>query len=48
MKGLDETDAVLRQSVGYRAMQALSVAAKRGKISLAGKRKAICVWRAGK
>jgi hypothetical protein len=44
-KGLDETDAVLCQSVGYRVVQALSIAAKRGKIESAGKRKCVRLWR---
>jgi hypothetical protein len=44
MKGMDETDAVPCQSVGYRIVQALSVAAKRGTIADAGRRKNVRLW----
>lgn len=44
-KGLDEGDKVLRQSVTFRIVQALSIAAKRGKIGDGGKRKGVRVWR---
>ena len=44
-KGLDEGDKVLRKTVAYRVVQALTMAAKRGKIGDAGKRNAVRVWR---
>jgi hypothetical protein len=44
-KGLDEHDKVMRQTVAFRVVQALSIAAKRGVIGSAGKRKGIRVWR---
>jgi len=44
-KGLDEGDKVLCQSVTFRIVQALSIAAKRGKIGDDGKRKGVRVWR---
>jgi hypothetical protein len=44
MKGLDDGDAVLRQSVSYRIVQALSIAAKCGKLGSDGKRKGVRTW----
>ena len=43
-KGLDEGDAVLRKSVAFRIVQALGIAAKRGTVASAGKRKGVRVW----
>jgi hypothetical protein len=45
MKGLDESDKVLRQTVTFRIVQALGVAAKRGKIGDGGKRNGVRLWR---
>lgn len=45
-KGLDETDTVLRSSIGYRVVQSLSIACKRGALADGGRRKGIRVWRA--
>jgi len=45
-KRLDEADNVLRKAVAFRIVQALSFAAKRGKIaSEGGVRKGVRVWR---
>jgi hypothetical protein len=44
-KGLDEADKVLRQTVAFRIVQALGIAAKRGTIGNGGKRKGVRVWR---
>jgi len=43
-KELDEGDGVLRKTVAYRIVQALSIAAKRGTISDDGKRRGVRVW----
>lgn len=43
-KGLDADDKVMRQTVAFRVVQALSVAAKRGTIGGAEKRKGVRVW----
>jgi hypothetical protein len=43
-KGLDASDKVLRQTVTFRIVQALSIAAKRGTIDGAGKRKDVRLW----
>lgn len=43
-KGLDEADRVLPQSVTFRIVQALSIAAKRGRFASEGKRKGARVW----
>ena len=43
-KGLDESDGVLRQTVVYRVVQALSIQRKRGRVESIGKRKAAVVW----
>ena len=43
-KGLDEGDGVLRKTVAFRIVQALSIAAKRGKIGSAAKRSGVRVW----
>ncbi|MCW2282488.1 hypothetical protein M2323_000005 [Rhodoblastus acidophilus] len=43
-KGLDEGDKVLRKSVSFRIVQALSMAAKRGTVGDIGKRKGVRVW----
>jgi hypothetical protein len=40
-KGLDEHDKVMRQTVAFRVVQALSIAAKRGTIGSEGKRKGV-------
>jgi hypothetical protein len=45
-KELDESDSVLRKTVAYRIVQALSIAAKRGRITGAGKRQGVRVWAA--
>jgi hypothetical protein len=44
-KGLDETDKVMRQTVAFRIVQALSIAAKRGAVGNDGKRKGVRIWR---
>jgi hypothetical protein len=44
INGLDDGDAVLRQSVSYRIVQALSITAKRGRIETLGKRKGVRTW----
>jgi hypothetical protein len=46
-KGMDEGDKVLRQSVAFRIVQALRLAAKRGTVGEQGKRKGVRVWRSG-
>ena len=43
-KGLDEGDKVLRQAVAFRIVQAFGMAAKRGAIGNAGKRKGVKIW----
>lgn len=44
-KGLDESDAALRKTIGYRVVHALGlIAAADGQIIRAGKRKGVCVW----
>jgi hypothetical protein len=43
-KGLDEGDKVLRQTVAFRIVQALGIAAKRGTIENAGKRRGVRLW----
>ena len=45
-KGLDEGDKVLRKTVAYRVVQALTMAAKRGKVGDEGRSKGVRVWRA--
>ncbi len=44
-KGLDEADKVMRQTVAFRVVQALGIAAKRKTIETDGKRKGVRVWR---
>jgi hypothetical protein len=44
-KGLDEGDGVLGKTIAFRVMQALSIAAKRGRIGREGKRAGVVVWR---
>ena len=43
-KGLDEHDKVMRQTVAFRVVQALSISAKRGRIASESKRKGVRVW----
>jgi len=43
-KGMDEDDKVLRPAVAFRIVQALGIAAKRGAIGSAGKRRGVRVW----
>jgi hypothetical protein len=43
-KGFDETDGVLRHTVVYRVVQALSIQRKRGRVESLGKRKTVMVW----
>ncbi|WP_049766057.1 hypothetical protein [Rhodopseudomonas palustris] len=43
-KGLDEGDRVLRTSIAFRIVQALNMAAKRGKVTALPKRKGVRVW----
>jgi hypothetical protein len=43
-KGLDETDGVLRNTVVYRVVQALSIQRKRGRVESLGKSKRAVVW----
>jgi hypothetical protein len=43
-KGLDESDKVMRQTVAFRVVQALSIAAKRGGVGSKGKRNGVRVW----
>ncbi len=43
-KRLDEADGVLRQTVVYRVVQALSIQRKRGRVESLGKRKGAVVW----
>ena len=43
-KGLDESDGVLRKTIAFRIVQALSIAAKRGKIASPGKRSGVRLW----
>jgi hypothetical protein len=43
-KGLDEMDGVLRHTVVYRVVQALSIQRKRGRVAGLGKRKTVMVW----
>ena len=42
-KGMDENDKVMRQTVAFRVVQALSIAAKRGRFVSDGKRKGVRV-----
>ncbi len=44
-KGLDEGDKVLRQTITFRIVQTLSIAAKHGRFASDGKRKGVRVWR---
>jgi hypothetical protein len=44
-KGMDEGDKVLRQTVAFRIVQALGIAAKRGTIGDGGKRRGVRLWR---
>ena len=44
-KGMDEADAVLRRSVAFRLVQALTMQAKRGTIMRLGKRNGVLIWR---
>jgi len=44
-RGLDATDKVLRQSVGYRLVQSLTRQWKRGKLGSEGVRGGVRVWR---
>jgi hypothetical protein len=46
-KGLDESDKVMRQTIAFRVVQALSIAAKRGRFVSEGKRKGVRVWSIG-
>jgi hypothetical protein len=46
-KGLNAGDKVLRQTVAFRIVQALSIAAKRGKLGSGGKRNGVRVWSSG-
>ena len=43
-KGLDQGDGVLRKTIAYRIVQALSITAKRDKLGSEGKRKGVRVW----
>ncbi len=43
-RGLDATDKVLRQAVGYRLVQSLTRLWKRGKLGSEGVRKGVRVW----
>ena len=43
-KGLDEGDKVLRQTVTFRIVQVLSIAAKHGRFRSEGKRKGVRLW----
>jgi hypothetical protein len=43
-KGLDETDKVMRQSITFRIVQAMSIAAKRGRVACEGKRAGVRLW----
>jgi hypothetical protein len=45
-KGLDESDKVMRQTVAFRIVQAVRIAAKRGTARSAGRRKGVRVWSA--
>jgi len=44
VKGLDESDRLIRRSVVYRIVQAMSIAAKRNRVAGAGKRNGVTVW----
>lgn len=44
VKGLDECDKVLRQTITFRLVQALRLQAKRGTVIYPSKRKGIAVW----
>lgn len=43
-KGFNEADNELRKAIAFRIVQALSIAAKRGKVADVGKRKGVRVW----
>lgn len=43
-KGLDEADNLLRRSIAFRIVQALSLQAKRGTLTKMPKRKGVMVW----
>ena len=44
-KGMDTKDAVLRQSIAFRIVQALRLQAKRKQVAALPKRKGVSVWR---
>lgn len=44
-KGMDEADAVLRKAINYRIVQAMRMQEMRGRVSGAGRRKGVRVWR---
>lgn len=44
-KGFDEEDAVLRQSITYRIVQAMRLQWKRGRIDSPGKEHGVRIWR---
>lgn len=46
-RNLDATDATLRRSVVFKAVQALRHAARRKLVRMVEKRKGMCVWTAG-
>lgn len=43
-KGFDEDDAVLVRAVTQQLVQSLRMQEKRGRVTMAGKRKGVCVW----
>jgi hypothetical protein len=44
-KGMDAKDAVLRKSIAYRIVQAMTMQAKRRKLTMLPKRKGVRMWR---
>lgn len=44
-KGMDTSDAILRKSVAFRVVQALSLQRRRGKIANPGKRNGVNIWK---
>jgi hypothetical protein len=44
-KGLDEEDKVMRQTVAFKLVQALGIAAKHGRVGGAGRRGGVRVWK---
>ena len=44
-KGFDVADRILAKAVGFQLVHSLRMMAKRGKVTMVGKRVGVCVWR---